>query len=105
MAPHEGEEGSSEGTTAADGAFSLDTFSLICAQMLTPDLLACAPVSSALHALCTQALKQNPAVRLRGPSVSAARLLWLSRDRMGGSCERLDVSDCEHITKASITQA
>ena len=82
-----------------------DTLSLICGQLLTPDLLACASASTALQELCNEALRQDPSLRLRGPDVTGATLLWLVQHRMRGACERLDVSGCTEITKANVAQA
>ena len=82
-----------------------DTLSLICGQLLTPDLLACASASTALQDLCNETLRHEPTLRLRGPDVTGASLLWLVQQRMGGACERLDVTGCTGITKANVAQA
>ena len=82
-----------------------DTLSLICGHLLTPDLLACASASTALQDLCNETLRHDPTLRLRGPDVTGASLLWLVQQRMGGACERLDVTGCTGITKANVAQA
>ena len=91
--------------TSAAGLSDPDTVSLICGQLITADLLACASTSSTLQELCNETLERDLTLRLRGPDVTGANLLRLVKDRMRGGCKHLDVSGCESITKASVVEA
>ena len=91
--------------TSAAGLSDPDTVSLICGQLITADLLACASTSSTLQELCNETLERDLTLRLRGPDVTSAILLRLVKERMRGGCKHLDVTGCEQVTKASVVEA
>jgi hypothetical protein len=92
-------------TSAAGGLSDPDTVSLICGQLITADLLACASTSSTLQELCNETLERDLTIRLCGPDVTSAILLRLVKERMRGGCKHLDVTGCEQVTKASVVDA
>ena len=91
--------------TSAAGLSDPDTVSLICGQLITADVLACASTSSTLQELCNETLERDLTLRLRGPDVTSAILLRLVKERMRGGCKHLDVTGCEQVTKASVVEA
>ena len=78
-----------------------DIASLIVSSMSTTDVLSCAQVSRAHHELCRATLRSSTAIVERGTSVSGAALLKLATEWLDPKLVlRLDVSDCEELTKA-----
>ena len=89
--------------TAQPARLNPDLYDLIVGSHLqSADTLSCACVCSALRHLCEAHL---PRVNVRGSAISGAQLLWLTKVRLTGACESLDVSDCEHLTKAHVAAA
>ena len=85
-----------------------DTYRLILSILSTPDQLACAQVCTALRELFESILDSTGhAINVAGGSSlsDGARLLWLAKVRMRGGCTRMDVSGCEHVTKAQVAAA
>lgn len=82
-----------------------DTYGLILALLSTADLLHCACVCSKLKQLCDATLQSSRSLELRSTAVTGAHFLWLVRNWLHGCCVQINVSNCEHITKAQVAQA
>ena len=81
-----------------------EQFTPIVSSLPTSDVLACAQVCVALRALCQTAL-QCYAIAECGTAITGKALVWLVKQRLDGQCQRIHLSDCEHITKAQISTA
>jgi Ran GTPase-activating protein (RanGAP) involved in mRNA processing and transport len=82
-----------------------DTYELIVSALNTSDVLSCAQVCTKLRALCHAALQDTgePKILERASDTLTGKgLLWLARQRLGSRCVRMDVSECEYLTKAQI---
>ena len=95
---------SEEALTADTLALNADTLARVLVELPTTEALNAASASSDLRAK-VDVLLQDGAVKLASTPIEGPQLLWLLKERLGAKCVQLDVSECEHLTKAQIAQA
>ena len=93
---------SEEALTADTLALNADTLARL-VELRTTEALNAASASSDLRAKLDVLLQAG--AELASTPIEGPQLLWLLKERLGAKCVQLDVSECEHLTKAQIAQA